>query len=280
MSTFLHYGSCLHKTLKRINHFYFLFFIFYFLFYVFLGLTGAQSAYRDIINCPLIYTESLYFLHCLYTVPFAISIKDSLSVPFSPSASSLPSHYPPLRIHHSKMCFCCCDILCCDCILVILAVFFPPLPVCIKRGLCSCDLLINICLCTLGWVPGMIHAWYIILSDPYVVIDDEERQIFIVTPQPSSSVVVNKRPDQTRIRFTHPEPFAESLNSVHSKNNNDINNQNPSPLSSPIPQSNYIPSPLGQANYGTIANDEEVDPNTDLPPDYESAMNETAKQFR
>ncbi|KIY63965.1 hypothetical protein CYLTODRAFT_457641 [Cylindrobasidium torrendii FP15055 ss-10] len=42
-----------------------------------------------------------------------------------------------------------------------LAILIPFLPVLFKRG-CGSDFLINICLCVLGWIPGVIHAWYII----------------------------------------------------------------------------------------------------------------------
>lgn len=31
----------------------------------------------------------------------------------------------------------------------------------LKRG-CGADILINILLCLLGWLPGVIHAWWII----------------------------------------------------------------------------------------------------------------------
>ncbi len=79
-----------------------------------------------------------------------------------------------------------------DIFLCLLAILFPPLPgkltlpfryplvsiqyidtnmpqVWVKRGLCSADSLINIALCMLGGVPGLIHAWYIIFKypDPY-----------------------------------------------------------------------------------------------------------------
>ncbi|CDK26359.1 unnamed protein product [Kuraishia capsulata CBS 1993] len=50
----------------------------------------------------------------------------------------------------------------CDCILVIISIIFPPLPVIIRSGLCSCDVLINLLLCLLGYFPGLIHSWYII----------------------------------------------------------------------------------------------------------------------
>lgn len=41
----------------------------------------------------------------------------------------------------------------------------------IKVGVCSADSLINIALCCLGYVPGLLHAWYIILKYPEA--DDE-----------------------------------------------------------------------------------------------------------
>ncbi|KAK2039593.1 UPF0057-domain-containing protein [Colletotrichum somersetense] len=53
-----------------------------------------------------------------------------------------------------------------DIFLGLLALLFPPLPVWVKRGLCSADSLINILLCLLGYIPGLIHAWYIIAKFP------------------------------------------------------------------------------------------------------------------
>jgi len=55
---------------------------------------------------------------------------------------------------------------CGDLCLGLLAVLFPPIAVWIKSGICSCDSLINILLCMLGYVPGLIHAWYIIARNP------------------------------------------------------------------------------------------------------------------
>lgn len=48
-----------------------------------------------------------------------------------------------------------------DISLFIIAFFFPPAAVGIKTG-CSVDLLINICLCVLGAIPGIIHGFYIV----------------------------------------------------------------------------------------------------------------------
>lgn len=48
-----------------------------------------------------------------------------------------------------------------DVLLYFLALFIPPVPVFVKRG-CGADVLINILLWVLGWIPGVIHAFYII----------------------------------------------------------------------------------------------------------------------
>jgi hypothetical protein len=49
----------------------------------------------------------------------------------------------------------------------------------VKRGVCSADGLINIGLCCLGFLPGLLHAWYIILKYPdpyqYESLQDGER---------------------------------------------------------------------------------------------------------
>ncbi|KAF8067640.1 hypothetical protein FPV67DRAFT_1492702 [Lyophyllum atratum] len=57
-----------------------------------------------------------------------------------------------------------------DVILIIVAILFPPAAAGIITG-CSCDLLINICLTILGYLPGHIHAFWLI----YKKIQAEER---------------------------------------------------------------------------------------------------------
>ncbi|SCU88508.1 LAMI_0D10352g1_1 [Lachancea mirantina] len=51
---------------------------------------------------------------------------------------------------------------CSDIIKIIAAVILPPLGVFFEVG-CTCDLLINILLTCLGYIPGIVHALYIIL---------------------------------------------------------------------------------------------------------------------
>ncbi|KIO19944.1 hypothetical protein M407DRAFT_245993 [Tulasnella calospora MUT 4182] len=50
-----------------------------------------------------------------------------------------------------------------DILKIICAVVLPPLGVFFERG-CGADLLINILLTVLGYIPGIIHALYIILK--------------------------------------------------------------------------------------------------------------------
>jgi len=50
-----------------------------------------------------------------------------------------------------------------DILLLILALFIPPLPVFIKRG-CGADFLINILLTLLGAIPGILHAWWVVFK--------------------------------------------------------------------------------------------------------------------
>ncbi|KAK3946022.1 hypothetical protein QBC46DRAFT_370621 [Diplogelasinospora grovesii] len=46
---------------------------------------------------------------------------------------------------------------------IIFAIILPPLGVFLERG-CGADLLINILLTILGYIPGIVHALYIILK--------------------------------------------------------------------------------------------------------------------
>lgn len=68
---------------------------------------------------------------------------------------------------------------CADLFLAFIAIFFPPIAVWIKCGVCTADSLINIALCCLGYLPGLLHAWYIIARNPeydydYEPIDNEQ----------------------------------------------------------------------------------------------------------
>ncbi|KAK9711456.1 hypothetical protein K7432_007813 [Basidiobolus ranarum] len=46
---------------------------------------------------------------------------------------------------------------------LLLALFLPPLAVFLKRGI-KVDFWINLGLTLLGWIPGIAHAWYVIVK--------------------------------------------------------------------------------------------------------------------
>jgi len=48
-----------------------------------------------------------------------------------------------------------------DVLLILVAILFPPAAAAFITG-CSCDLLINILLTVLGYIPGHIHAFWLI----------------------------------------------------------------------------------------------------------------------
>ncbi|KAI9485752.1 MAG: hypothetical protein EXX96DRAFT_546360 [Benjaminiella poitrasii] len=85
-----------------------------------------------------------------------------------------------------------------DIALFIIAFFFPPASVAVKTG-CSVDLLINICLCALGAIPGIIHGFYIVhkYNDS---VEDIETGVFryerVATEEPSRVVYGATNPNQ------------------------------------------------------------------------------------
>jgi uncharacterized membrane protein YqaE (UPF0057 family) len=48
-------------------------------------------------------------------------------------------------------------------VLIIIAILLPPLAVFLKSGVGK-DLLINIILCILFWIPGVLHALWMVLK--------------------------------------------------------------------------------------------------------------------
>lgn len=48
---------------------------------------------------------------------------------------------------------------------IILAIFLPPLAVALKKGVGSAFLL-SILLTLIGWLPGVIHAFYVLSKKP------------------------------------------------------------------------------------------------------------------
>merc|ERR1711939_791816 len=93
---------------------------------------------------------------------------------FSIWRAGLQNSHTPLRVRHlfatlatparAKM------VRASGILLVLVAILFPPAAAGILTG-CSCDLLINIALTLLGYVPGHLHCFYLI----YKKMQAEER---------------------------------------------------------------------------------------------------------
>ncbi|KAF2143850.1 uncharacterized protein K452DRAFT_247322 [Aplosporella prunicola CBS 121167] len=74
-----------------------------------------------------------------------------------------------------------------DFFLGLLALLFPPVAVWVKRGICSADSIINLALCCLGLLPGLLHAWYIIYTYPDTS-DSEYERVAASDPEANGSV--------------------------------------------------------------------------------------------
>ncbi|CAL8142988.1 unnamed protein product [Orchesella dallaii] len=120
-----------------------------------------------------IYRVTLFSAECVYHHHLHCSCKKEQEINILSTKHHI--HRPPLEhgLHpsfftrnskgpttkkESKMALTCSDIL-----KIILAIILPPLGVLIEKG-CGADLLINIALTFLGFIPGIIHALYIILK--------------------------------------------------------------------------------------------------------------------
>jgi len=99
-----------------------------------------------------------------------------------------------------------------DIFLALIAVLFPPVAVWIKRGICSCDSMINILLCLLGYIPGLIHAWYIIAKYPeeeYVLIPGHEEHVVYYYVSSDGSRRPAQRGQPGAVKTTQPQRGAQ-----------------------------------------------------------------------
>ncbi|QLG70099.1 hypothetical protein HG535_0A00390 [Zygotorulaspora mrakii] len=65
-----------------------------------------------------------------------------------------------------------------DWFLVFIAIFLPPVAVWIKRGFFTKDFLINVLLFLLGFLPGLVHALWVISQHPF----EKEGQAGLLEP--------------------------------------------------------------------------------------------------
>lgn len=74
------------------------------------------------------------------------------------------------------------------------AVFLPPIAVILHRGCFNLTVLLNICLTFLGWIPGIIHAFRVILD---VGVKKSEEQKAVEIPRDEERPAETKRKDPT-----------------------------------------------------------------------------------
>ncbi|CAH2350821.1 protein Sna4p [[Candida] railenensis] len=149
------------------------------------------------------------------------------------------------------MCLCLSDLC-----LVLISVFFPPLPVWIRRGICTCDSLINILLCLLGYIPGLIHSWYIIAKYPPYSIRSESKIYYVY--RDSSDLEAGR---------------GSRHNNSNNNNNNNTSNHHVHHCHHPEPV-NQQPGPLAameagpSSSYGAVTegSSSNANPQATLPP--------------
>ncbi|KAJ5689975.1 hypothetical protein N7462_004367 [Penicillium macrosclerotiorum] len=146
-----------------------------------------------------------------------------------------------------------------DIFLAVLAVFFPPIAVWVKAGICTADSIINIALCLLGFIPGLIHAWYIILKYPEPDYDD-------VAYEPISGGSSQRRDlENGRVTYLYvsnqPHPHSSQRPSYGAVNTHSQN--------TPATESNNAPKPSGPPQEGAAASNGE---GHSAPPTYAEAV--------
>ncbi len=90
----------------------------------------------------------------------------------------------------------------------------------IKIGVCTADSVINIALCCLGYLPGLLHAWYIIARHPehdydYEPIDNERGRVTYYYVSPDQQ----RAGQQGRMNYggaRHPQPKGQQQTGVES----------------------------------------------------------------
>ncbi|KAL4883248.1 stress response RCI peptide [Aspergillus karnatakaensis] len=124
-----------------------------------------------------------------------------------------------------------------DLFLAILAIFFPPLAVWVKIGVCTADSVINLALCCLGFVPGLLHAWYIILKNPEPDYDD-----------PSYQPVPNRRGDVENGHVTYYYVSHQTAPSSSQRGYGTLNPQQASASRQPAPKPQNEQGPAGSSS--------------------------------
>ena len=113
---------------------------------------SPTTSFRDRLHSSLNhYTTTVTVVHTTKLSHHACYRQVSICATRKRAASSGLEEQQQLIYHNS------------DIIKLIFAIFIPPIGVFLERG-CGADLLINILLTILGYIPGIIHAMYVTTS--------------------------------------------------------------------------------------------------------------------
>ncbi|KAF2162641.1 hypothetical protein M409DRAFT_68946 [Zasmidium cellare ATCC 36951] len=137
-----------------------------------------------------------------------------------------------------------------DVFLGLIAILFPPIAVWVKRGICSADSLINIALCCLGFLPGLLHAWYIIA----------------ITPEPTYEQLAQQDAERGTVTYYYvqsqpayaPQQGGSSQRGYGTVNNSTPNSQFPAQQQGVVPQPAQAPKAGGSSE--------------EVPPSYQQAV--------
>jgi uncharacterized membrane protein YqaE (UPF0057 family) len=167
--------------------------------------------------------------------------------------------------------------MCCssDIFLGFLAILFPPLPVWVKSGLCSADSLINILLCLLGFIPGLLHAWYIIAKHPepdytYSRIPENPEAghrvtYIVVSPQPTPAPSSAPKPYNHHAQTQHHQHHQQQHHGYGTVSN---------------PQGSSSSAAAASSSNNTNNASHHADDNDAAPPPYQEAVGDHKVQTR
>ena len=109
----------------------------------------------------------------------------------------------------------------------------------IKVGICTADSIINIALCCLGYIPGLLHAWYIIFKYP--------EPDFIDEPTSGGDVEGNQR---VTYYVFHPPPQPRNYGTVGSSAPSQQAQPHPAPRHEDAAGSRHSPPTYAEAVRG------------------------------
>ena len=98
----------------------------------------------------------------------------------------------------------------CFCIKVLFALVFPPMAVLLDKG-CNIDFLLNILLTCIGYLPGMIHALFVICRTCSEERHSHHIHTIVSTQAPPPVVVIQEPPHYSSVYGPAPPPYSPAI---------------------------------------------------------------------